>query len=486
MADRSDNNLVRLIAIVAAAASLVGATAARPSGNDDGWQHAVTAISAATPRAACGPDSQPEPGRQGRVPLAAYDSGRADQPYTCNTELVSHTGTTGGFQVHRYVDASGRECAFYDSTLIWGKDVPKGVQPGVYVMDMSDPANPVRTTILRTPAMQSPHESLRLHAGRGLLVANMGYPTTNPGFVDVYDVSNDCRTPELRSTLPLAIAGHEGGFSPDGETYWATTTATNGITAIDVSDPSAPSIVWRSQDYAVHGMSLSADGRRAYLATVSDFVTTTSQGAGGLTILDVGEIQDRVPNPAAREIAGLTWPEVSIPQNIIETVIGDTTYAIEFDEFDSNVYGTDPSDLVGGVRIFDLTDVTQPGLVGRIRLEVHQQEARAGDQWDDPGAGRVGQGYAAHYCSIPRYEDPGILACSMIASGLRVFDIRDPANPREVAYFNQPLVSGPDPSERGAYAMSAPAFAPERNEIWYSDANTGFFVVRLTNGAWVG
>ena len=67
-----------------------------------------------------------------------------------------------------------------------------------------------------------------------------------------------------------------------------------------------------------------------------------------------------------------------------------------------------------------------------------------------------------------------------------MFDIRDPANPREVAYFNQPLVSGPDPSERGAYAMSAPAYAPDRNEIWYSDANTGFFVVRLTNGAWVG
>jgi len=32
--------------------------------------------------------------------------------------------------------------------------------------------------------------------------------------------------------------------------------------------------------------------------------------------------------------------------------------------------------------------------------------------------------------------------------------------------------------------MSSPAFAPERNEIWYSEGRSGFYAVRLTNGAW--
>jgi hypothetical protein len=32
--------------------------------------------------------------------------------------------------------------------------------------------------------------------------------------------------------------------------------------------------------------------------------------------------------------------------------------------------------------------------------------------------------------------------------------------------------------------MSAPAFDPQRNEIWYTDGNSGFYNVRLTNGAW--
>ncbi|MEQ1786580.1 MAG: hypothetical protein ABL966_05970, partial [Acidimicrobiales bacterium] len=77
----------------------------------------------------------------------------------------------------------------------------------------------------------------------------------------------------------------------------------------------------------------------------------------------------------------------------------------------------------------------------------------------------------------------GIVACSMILSGLRVFDIRDPHHPKEIAYFNAPI---PDrailaPSN---FAMSAPAFAPERGEIWYSDGFSGFYAVRVTNGAW--
>jgi hypothetical protein len=73
----------------------------------------------------------------------------------------------------------------------------------------------------------------------------------------------------------------------------------------------------------------------------------------------------------------------------------------------------------------------------------------------------------------------------MILSGLRVFDIRDVRHPREVAYFNQPLMPGKKvtfPNAEGAYAMSAPAWDVRRRSVWYSDANSGLYVVRLTNG----
>ena len=29
-----------------------------------------------------------------------------------------------------------------------------------------------------------------------------------------------------------------------------------------------------------------------------------------------------------------------------------------------------------------------------------------------------------------------------------------------------------------------PAFVPERKEVWYSEAYTGFYAVKITNGAW--
>jgi hypothetical protein len=79
-----------------------------------------------------------------------------------------------------------------------------------------------------------------------------------------------------------------------------------------------------------------------------------------------------------------------------------------------------------------------------------------------------------------------VLACTFILSGLRLFDIRDPAHPTEIAYFNGPILStNGNPAFPGtAYAMSAPAFVPERKEIWYSDGNSGFYSVRITNDAW--
>jgi hypothetical protein len=73
----------------------------------------------------------------------------------------------------------------------------------------------------------------------------------------------------------------------------------------------------------------------------------------------------------------------------------------------------------------------------------------------------------------------------MIASGLRVFDISRLREPREVGYFNRPVRPGSkplNPAAQGGYAMSQPAWDTRRRSVWYSDGNSGFYVVRLTNG----
>jgi hypothetical protein len=223
--------------------------------------------------------------------------------------------------------------------------------------------------------------------------------------------------------------------------------------------------VWTSVgEYPSHGLSVSDDGNRIYIAALD-----------GLHIVDVSEVQARVPFPEVTEVAHLTWDTMSIPQNALPVTIEGTPYLIEIDEFGSG-------NQVGAGRIIDISDEAKPTIVSNLRLEVHQPEHFA-EIADDPAATNPIQGYAGHYCAVPTREDPGIVACSMILSGLRVFDIRDPRNPKEVAYFNAPIPdrSVLDPSN---FAMSAPAFAPERNEIWYSDGYSGFYAVRVTNDAW--
>src|SRR5437899_11209748 len=103
--------------IVATVASLAAATAAfgiqrtdhRPT-NDIGWMAAEHPMAdppstfdtsrdlnlGHTPQAKCGPGSKPETSWQGRVPAKDYTNGRAAKGYTCNTQLVSHFGASGG------------------------------------------------------------------------------------------------------------------------------------------------------------------------------------------------------------------------------------------------------------------------------------------------------------------------------------------------------------------------------------------------------
>jgi hypothetical protein len=445
-----------------------------------------------TPQLACDKQSLPESGAQGRVPKAEVDNGRASKGYRCNSAQVGTFGDSGGFRVERYVDASGHECAFYDSTLLFPTSAPaNGAEGlGVYVLDMADHAHPVHTASLTTPAMLSPHESLRLNRKRGLLAADMGYPTFNPGFVDVYDVSNDCRHPALDSSTPMGILGHESAFSPDGTVFYVSSTGGHTLAAVDLTNPKVPITIWVTGDYAPHGMSVSDDGNRLYIADTA---------LPGLIILDVSLINKHLVNPNVPVVSKLSWPGVSIPQNAIPFSEKGHRYLVEVDEYTNTTThpsptsiqngGYDPNASVGAARIIDIQNDSSPFVVSNLRLAVNQTSARSGDQQNDYGAKSPVQGYAAHYCNVPTAVDPTYVACSFILSGLRVFNIQDLMHPYEMAYFNAPSTP-PSPAyvglNGGNFAMSAPTFDTSRNEIWYSDGFWGFYVVKLTPGAFSG
>jgi hypothetical protein len=430
------------------------------------------------PRAKCGPGAKLEPDIQGRVP-----AGSATDGLWCNLSLLAHQGVAGGFKVYDYVDEAGHECAFYDTALVFPVNAANlnSSSLGVAVLDMKDPAKPVQTDTLTEPAMLSPHESLNVNQRRGLIAAVSGNPATYPGWVSVYDASKDCRHPVLQSSAPLARLGHESGFSEDGKTFYATGTAYRSITAIDVTDPKQPHVVWQG-DEQTHGMTLSPDGNRAYLANPDvEF--------GDMIVLDTSEIQARKANPHAREVSRITWDRVSIPQNAIPFTSNGKPYVLEFDEYNANTL--DPSgdpDAVGAGRIIDISDERKPKIVAHLRLQVNEPAEH--DRFkDDPGADGPanggGQGYAAHYCNLDSRVDPKLVACSFIVSGLRLFDISEITKPKEIGYFVAPTQAKPENQGQASnYAMSMPAFVPKRREVWFSDATSGFYALRIADSVW--
>jgi hypothetical protein len=426
------------------------------------------------PRAQCGPGSLPEPGIQGRVSRADRDSGRSRKGYRCNLELVGQyqgQGTT-------WVSQSFKTCAYHAQAFpasVFGK------APGVHVVDVRDPAHPRLARRLTSPAfLGNTWESLKVNPRRQLLAGVQVGSLDGAAFFDVYDVRN-CAAPRLLNkagagqlSLPANALGHEGNWSPDGRTYWATGLKPGTITAIDVSDPTMPKLAFTgASGITNHGLSVSPDGKRLYLASLSP---------AGLQIFDVSEVQARKPLPHIYQVGNVFWQDGSGGQHALHITYAGKPYVVFVDEAG-----------LGAARIIDISDETAPRIVSKLKLEIQMKNRAAARSADLKG--NTSFGYEAHYCEVDRPVDPTALACGYFQSGVRVFDIRNPLQPREIAYFNPPAQVGKanrlpgsnhaheDPRLRTDWCSSPPRFVAP-NQLWVTCQDNGFMVLRFTNAAY--
>lgn len=376
--------------------------------------------------ATCGPGSMLETGLQGEVPLADRSNGRNLAGYTCNMTLNSQYQGFGAGVVSPSIDT----CAYMSTSgLLFDPRQLLEPTPGVLVIDASNVAQPVLSTNLTGPSMVAgTWESLKVNAARKLLAGVEAADVEGAGLFDIYDVS-DCAHPVhlngIAGTdleLPANVLGHEGNFSPDGMTYYATGWATGSITAIDVSNPQTPKILFTGLEGfpANHGVELSADGNTLYLGTCLP---------GGVLILDVSDIQSRKAVPTMRQIGQVSWSQFSCAQHALPVTWGGKPYLIAPDEFDSE-----------GIHIVDISDPTQAKVVTQIQLQIQQLQYAAVRAADTAGDGVFG--YESHYCAVDTPTNPTALACGYFQSGIRVFDVRNPLKPREIAYYNPPAQTG--------------------------------------------
>ncbi len=103
--------------------------------------------------------------------------------------------------------------------------------------------------------------------------------------------------------------------------------------------------------------------------------------------------------------------------------------------------------------------------------------------------------YGSHYCSVDNRHNATTLACGYFNSGIRVFDIRDPTKPREIAYYNP---AGTTTSSSGSNHLRAGGWvaggadwctAQVRLDVATASLQTtcqdnGFLSLKFTNNVW--
>jgi hypothetical protein len=140
----------------------------------------------------------------------------------------------------------------------------------------------------------------------------------------------------------------------------------------------------------------------------------------------------------------------------------------------------------GFARIIDLGNEKELATVSKFMLEVHDP-ANCSKVMYDPTV-EFGCGSLTSDVDDP---DGKLLACGYMESGLHVFDIRDPVNPREIAYYKpaaQRTRSRPGSifhklwghRDHTADAVMHPLFRNGAQEIWFASADGWFHIVRFS------
>jgi hypothetical protein len=414
------------------------AAAAERGANDTG-------LMGPAPKAQCGPSDRTESGLQGQTTAKERASGDSERGYNCNLELVGQFRGEGAF-------SQDGPSYFGHCAYMAMENNPRQAHPGIVVIDVSDPKNPRATAYLAdTPAALDPHENNKVNERRGLL----GLAQSNGPNFAVYDLNGDCAHPKVASSIMVPNShGHMGGWSDDGKTYYIGQQfrGVGGILpVIDVTDPYNAKwlLNWTfSGDGRPHDVNTNSDGTRLYAGQPGNFGVApknTSFGPDGLVILDTSDIQARRPNPQIRIISKLFWNDQGQVEQMLPFFSHGRSYLISTDESGGQA-GVGKlaaacargASAYGYSNVIDITGETKPRIVSKIMLEVQDPKNCTKFLAEPPEVGGGPLDYSTERCAIDRPMNPAMAACGSRGAGTRVYDIRDPLHPAEIAYWKGP------------------------------------------------
>ena len=370
---------------------------------------------------------------------AATASEQVPTPSTGSFELIGHSPL-----LQRGMNAA--PAIYGNYAYIGSRTDGRHVDAGVLVVDISDPANPQVIYQIGPPEeglVGQTSRELRVWPDQEiLLVMNMDCDAVLhdcgqndvPAHVSFYDISGTNATvPKLILAYSLGRTPHEmslwddprvngrallylstpGNFS-DNLLVLDISQARNGLVQ-EVSRWSAPFGVVRAQ---LHSLSLSVDGRRAYLAHLRD----------GFMILDTSSLADGLPNPQVNLITPPEHWARSSPGAHSAVKLFDKPYVLVTEE----VYGLCPW---GWVHFIDIADETRPQFVSEYKLFPHNTIEHCAETTYER---YQYTSFSSHNPTLTK----NLAFITWHSGGLQVVSIENPLQPTQVAEFlPEPLPS---------------------------------------------
>jgi hypothetical protein len=369
---------------------------------------------------------------------------------------------------------------------------PDHEHPGLLVVDVSDPSAPRVVAAIGPPNEGNPGETsreLRIWHDQGLLlVLNFGCdPFLHACLADhvaptvrFYDIDGSlAAAPRLVSTyrpsrLPHELFLWQDPLDPTRALLYLSTPGTEKeLLVTDISraregrfrevaswgttfpDPGA--------DDTLHSMSVSPDGRTAYLAHLT----------AGFIVLDTTSIAEGEEHPQIRMLtATRSRPRWQGPGPHSAVPVPNRNLALTTDE----VYGGSEGGGCpwGWVRLIDVTETSAPSVVSEYRVDPYNREGYC----EEVDAVRdSASSFSSHNPTVTQ----DLALVSWHSAGLQVISIDDARHPREVAEFI--------PEPLSSVATEDPALSSGRDKVvfWsYPVIVDGLiYVVDIRNGLYI-
>lgn len=361
---------------------------------------------------------------------------------------------------------------------------------GVSVVDVSDPAAPDVIAYLPSPTPNTWHINLQVADGL-LMLANErvipGWGTLPPespyeAGVQFYDVQNPAAPRKLGAWKTTGSGTHRNWYAGGRYAYLAASEegyAGRFLLILDVSDPEEPREAgrwwlpgqavklgeqpwWptehRAGHFTLHGVIPS--GNLAYLA-YEDF---------GIKILDVADpTHPRLVGEwnAHPPFAGYSHTTLPLPTRGL-LAVAEETIAYNCQEDQKRIW------------LLDVRDPSRPVSFGTLPLP---EEPPGEPAWCEKG-GRFGP-HNLHESRPGAFQSETLLFNAFFNAGLRVWDIRDPFKPREVAWFIPPPPERMyDPRPNAPRTISSQdVYVDDRGYAFLTDYNAGLYVVAFEGEA---